>query len=323
MPARVLYKDRRAPRPTFELCTSKVQPSLRRLPDMANTLEGFAQLEPLWDKAIQSPAEISLEEKHQLMEWPPFAEMQANAHKHLGLSVADLIQKAATAPLSLTYPECRLIRDNFRILRLGDMGNRWIWPLKRPDLETKKTQAQAAILTSKELQALRNIDGVFYEKEKTELDGREAKRQQRRGHVPKEWVQKIIDQGDDKSWGYIFYLHKAMAGWEDFKELFEGVLAVPLFGVKGSEEIQDSKVAEFVEFEMKDGELDYLRQRVIFSFFMAERCRPKNQGFPKSPRERGPQAWNSQERVFLVDRSGSTIIRHLWPTGVSWTHLGN
>jgi hypothetical protein len=32
---------------------------------MANTIEEFAQLETLWDKAIQSPAEISLEEKHQ------------------------------------------------------------------------------------------------------------------------------------------------------------------------------------------------------------------------------------------------------------------
>ncbi|KAB8077669.1 hypothetical protein BDV29DRAFT_45611 [Aspergillus leporis] len=228
---------------------------------MANTLEEFVQLEPLWDKAILSPAEISLEEKHQLMEWPPLAEMQGNAHKHLGLSVEDLIQKAATAPLSLTYSECRLIRDNFRILRLGDMSNRWIWPLKRPDLETKRTQAQAAILTSKELQALRNLDEVFYEKEKTELDGREAKRQRRPAHMPKEWVQKIIDEGDDKSWGYIFYHHKAMVGWDDFKELFDGILAMPLFGVKGSEEIQGSKVAEFVEFETKDeGELDYLRQ---------------------------------------------------------------
>ncbi|KAJ5177042.1 uncharacterized protein N7482_002919 [Penicillium canariense] len=185
-----------------------------------------------------------------MMDWPPLEEMQSNAHKYLGLSVEDLVQKAALSPDSLTYPECHLMYDCFRILRY--------------DGHSAKKQAEAAILTSEELQALRNLDKVYYEKQKKQFGENQAKleaeRQQRPEHMPKEWVEKIID---NKRWGYVLYRHRAMDGWEDFKALLDGVLAMPLFGVTGFQEIQDSKVAEFVEFKPKDDdeeELDYLRQ---------------------------------------------------------------
>lgn len=38
--------------------------------------------------------------------------MQANTRKPFGMLVGELIMKAATAPLSLTYPEYRLIRHD-------------------------------------------------------------------------------------------------------------------------------------------------------------------------------------------------------------------
>lgn len=40
--------------------------------------------------------------------------MQANTLELFGMLVETLIDKAAVAPVSLTYPECRLVRDNFR-----------------------------------------------------------------------------------------------------------------------------------------------------------------------------------------------------------------
>jgi hypothetical protein len=46
---------------------------------MAKSLDELVQLEPLRDKAIQFPGDISLEEKHQMMDWPPLDEMQFNA----------------------------------------------------------------------------------------------------------------------------------------------------------------------------------------------------------------------------------------------------
>lgn len=117
---------------------------------MANTIEEFAQLESLWDKAVQAPAEISPEEKHQLLERPPLAVMQANAQKYLGKSVEDIIHKAASDPLSLTYPECRLIKDDFRILRALDQikyqSDRRKWMRARPDLQVKREQARATVL---------------------------------------------------------------------------------------------------------------------------------------------------------------------------------
>lgn len=227
---------------------------------MAKALEEFAQLEPLWEKAIQYPADISPEEKHQLMEWPPLEEMRANASNHLGMSLEDLLQKAATDPHSLTYPECRLIRDKFRIMRLFDSGNRFAWRWKRPDLYSKRNQARDAILTQTELQAVRAVDEVFYQKQSAEFKAIKAKRQQEPPpHMPREWVQKIIDRKDDKSWGYIFYHHKAMAEWDEFMEIFNKILELPLF-FKGEEEILDFKFAQFIPFETEESELGVLRQ---------------------------------------------------------------
>ena len=234
---------------------------------MAKSLEEFAQLEPLWDKAIQFPEEISLEEKHQIMDWPPLEEMQSNTHKYLGLSVEGLFHKAAITPDSLTYPECRMLRDCFHILRrdgLYPVQDRWWFFHQRPALDAKKKQAEAAILTSDELQALRNLDNVFLEKEMKELDERQAKRkaerQRRPPFTPQEWVERIID---NKRWGYVLYRHQVMNGWEDFKALFDRVLAMRFDSIAGYNEIHDSKVTEFLEFEPKgdsEEDLEFLRQ---------------------------------------------------------------
>ncbi|KAJ5991974.1 hypothetical protein N7451_007698 [Penicillium sp. IBT 35674x] len=180
------------------------------------------------------------------------------------MSLEHLLQKAATDPHSLTYPECRLIRDNFRIMRLLDLGDRFTWRWKRPDLYNKRIQARDAILTQIELQAVRAVDEIFYQKQSAEFEAREAKRQQEPPpHMPREWVQQIIDRKDDKSWGYIFYHHKAMAGWNEFIEIFDGILELPLF-FKGEEEIQDSKIAQFIPYETEESEIGVLRQQVIF-----------------------------------------------------------
>ena len=235
--------------------------------EMAKSLEEFVQMEPLWDKAIQFPEEISLDEKHQVMDWPPLEEMQSNTHKYLSLSVEDLFQKAARSPDSLSYPECRMLRDCFRILRGDDLypvRDRWRFFLRRPALDAKKKQADAAILTSDELQALRNLGNVFFEKEVKKLSEMQAKRkaesQLRCPFAPKEWVEKFID---NNRWGYVLYRYRALDGWEDLKALLDGVLAMPLYALDGYEKIHDSNVVEYVELEPKaDGEeeLRFLRQ---------------------------------------------------------------
>lgn len=157
--------------------------------------------------------------------------MQANAQKYLGKSVEDIIHKAALDPLSLTYPECRLIKDDFRILRALDQikyqSDRRKWMRARPDLQVKGEQARATVLSSEELRAIQNLQDVYYAKETAHYDANEAKRgQQRPEYLPKEWVQKVIDQGDDKSWGYIFYHYKGQDGWEEFQEQFDDILTM-------------------------------------------------------------------------------------------------
>lgn len=226
---------------------------------MAKTLEEFAQLEPLWDKAIQSPGDISLDEKHLLMEWPPLDEMQANAKKYLGMSVEDLFRQAGGDPHSLTYPECRLIRDNFRIIGLLGDGDRYTWQGKRPDLYTKRNRAREAILTSTELHAIQGVDELFHQKEQEAFEANEAKRQQKPPpHMPREWVQKIIDRTDDKSWGYVFYHPRGMAGWDALMDNFKGVFEMNSLFI-GDEDIKDFKFAQFIPVEA-EAEIGDLKQ---------------------------------------------------------------
>lgn len=124
--------------------------------------------------------------------------------------------------------------------------NRWWFFRNRPDLKAKKQQAEAAVLTSEELQALRNLENVYLQKEKEHYDENDTKRmaetQRRPPSAPKEWVEKIID---NNRWGYVLYRHQAMDGWEDFKALLDGVLAMHLYRLNGYEKIHDSKVAEY------------------------------------------------------------------------------
>ncbi|KAB8072078.1 hypothetical protein BDV29DRAFT_192822 [Aspergillus leporis] len=207
---------------------------------MANTIEEFAQLETLWDKAIQSPAEISLEEKHQ----------PANTQRYLRQSVEDLIHKVAIDPHSLTYAECRLIKDDFHVFDIMEQikygKDRRQWIRARPDLQVKREQALAAVLSPTERRITRR---------------RRKSRHQRPRHLPKEWIQNIIDQGEDKSWGYIFYYYKGQEGWEEFQYQFKDILTTRMFSVIGLNKIEDSKVAEFVEFEAREEqELDLLRK---------------------------------------------------------------
>lgn len=230
---------------------------------MSKTLEEFAQLEPLWDKAIQFPSDISLEEKHRMMEWPPLEDMQANAKKYLGISLEDLLQKAATNAESLTYAECRLVRDQFRIKRMSAMGDEWNrsqWSLKYPNLFAKRRQAQEAVLTENELKAVQAVDEIFYRRQSEEFEAREAERQKKPPQrMPQVWVQNIIDREGDKSWGCVFYHQKAMAGWDEFMELFNAVLKMPLFS-PGYEEIQDHKFAQFIPFEIEESDITHLQQ---------------------------------------------------------------
>jgi hypothetical protein len=226
---------------------------------MAKTLEEFAQLKPLWDKAIQHPVDISPDEKHQLMQWPPLEEMQANSTKYLGMSLENLLQKAATDRQSLTYAECRLIRDYFRITPTLDKGDRFAWPQMRPDLYDKLKQAQEAALPPIELQAVQAVNEVFSQKQYDDLEARYEKRKQEPFPDLQDWVRRIVVRENDKSWGYVFYHQKGMARLDKFRALFTEVLEMS-FLFKGYEEIHDHKFAQFVPFEADESDIGHLQQ---------------------------------------------------------------
>lgn len=195
-----------------------------------------------------------------MMEWPPLEEMQANSQEHLGMSIEDLLQKAATTPQNLNYAECHLIHDNFRILGLLEKGDRFAWPRMRPDLYRKRKRAQEAILTPIELQAIQAVDEVYFHKKLADLSAREEKRKlQPPRHMPQEWVRKIMDQKDDQSWGYVFYHLKGMDRWDEFLALLAEVREMPFY-YPGEEEIREHKFAQFIPFETEESEIYRLKE---------------------------------------------------------------
>ncbi|GMG53996.1 unnamed protein product [Aspergillus oryzae var. brunneus] len=63
--------------------------------------------------------------------------------------------------------------------------------------------------------------------------------------------------------GYVWYYHKGQEGWTEFQHQFEDILTTQMFAIVGWDQIEHSKVAEFVKFEAKyseERELDFLSQ---------------------------------------------------------------
>lgn len=223
---------------------------------MASTLKELALLEPLWDKALQSPLSVTLDEKHQILEWPTMEIMQINAQRHLNLSVDDLFYKAATYPDSLTYPECLLLDNDFRIMKLLDQvkysNDRRRWEAERPDLIEKKNKARAIVLTPLETKALANLrdNDILFLKQVAYYDTLQAKRKPLT--MPREWIKNVLNQeGEIKTFGFVFYYPKDQEKSlrEKFREKFDEILKEPMFSADGFDLIEEFKVAEFVEFE--------------------------------------------------------------------------
>ncbi|RHZ43051.1 uncharacterized protein CDV56_100608 [Aspergillus thermomutatus] len=168
--------------------------------------EEWAAMESLWDKAIQSPAEITQEEKHKVLGWPTWEEMQENTQNSY-------------------FAECRLAHDDFRVLKRMesvDYHTRKIGRARRPDLEEKWKAACAAVLSQEEQQAMRNMASPekYHTMQETHYAANREARQKART-VPPEWVKKILER-EDKAWGYVIYHPRilpenkhAMEVWED------------------------------------------------------------------------------------------------------------
>ncbi|EAW17352.1 uncharacterized protein NFIA_072660 [Aspergillus fischeri NRRL 181] len=231
-------------------------------------IEAWASLESLYDKAIQSPSEITLEEKHTILEWPSLEHMEETTQKYVGKSLRDLIHTAANDPLALTYPDCCLIKDGFHIFRTLDAvkysNDRRKRMIGRPDLWNKWQQARDAVLPPDELKALENVREVFLANIKAYSKPIIEAAERSRTHPP-DWVQSILDR-DGKGWGYVIYRPSVVheregnkeawrACWDNFNELlsFHPVMVI------GGEEIQDSKVVDFVDYEPEMGGVDQLR----------------------------------------------------------------
>lgn len=238
-----------------------------------NDIEAWALREILYDKAIHSPSEITQEEKHAILEWPSLEQMEETSQKYVGKSLQDLIHTAVNDPLALTYAECRLIDENFQIFKALDAckykNDRRKLMIEDQDFWNKWQQARAVVLSPDELKALENVREVFLEKAKAYSNPAA----ERYWTHPPDWVQRILDR-EGKGWGYVMYRPSTTLEEEGTKEawracwdhLIERLRDFPLM-VIGSQEIQDSKILDFVDYEAEMGGVDQLRRYVLSKMF--------------------------------------------------------
>ncbi|RDW67432.1 uncharacterized protein DSM5745_09298 [Aspergillus mulundensis] len=236
-------------------------------------LSDWTTIEPLFDKAINSPSEITPEEKHQIAQWAPREDMEERCQKYLGRSLQDLIQTAANDPDSLTYPEWRLLCDGFYIMKLLLSGERFsvmgsrMW--KQEDLSDKWQRALKSVLTPLEFRAHQaSQDTQLCLKKMAEL------RKQQEQHPdyeptpwnptkPPRWIQRILDQGGDMSWGYVIFCYSLSGSeaWQKFHEEFhERVDWLPA-ARPGGDKLQSTKIVDLTNFDGPEGDIGLLRAR--------------------------------------------------------------
>ncbi|KAL2802726.1 hypothetical protein BJX63DRAFT_437586 [Aspergillus granulosus] len=224
--------------------------------------------ERLFDKAINSPSEITEEEKHKIAEWiPSRSEMEVRTQKYLQQSLNNLFEAAATDKESLTYPQFLMIDQGFHLLGRLDTVGRNVEKLKRarvqPQLHAKWKQAREVVLSEIELRAVLNIEVPDFQlRLVTEYSN--AKNQARREarSRPAPWIQRVIDQGGEKSWGYVIYclLLDDSPEWKQFQRRFEEIVCeYPVAGL-GAEEIRQTKVTDFIRFDGNQGDFGQVRE---------------------------------------------------------------
>lgn len=230
-------------------------------------LSDWSNIEPLFDKAINTPTEITPHEKHQIAQWPPHEEMEAQCQKQFNRSISDLLQAAVIDCDSLTCSEATLICQGFHDIDWlaytecqAVARRRWRFEKLLWD---KYQQALVSILLPVEMKAWNAVtdDEWFNKKLRTSL---QHTRNLFVDSGPAPWIQKIIDQGDSKPWGYIIYcfgLNRNRSElWQDFQSKFnERVFLASSVGV-GSGQIRRTKLTEFLNFDGPEDDLVLLRQ---------------------------------------------------------------
>ncbi|KAL4962960.1 uncharacterized protein BDV14DRAFT_97187 [Aspergillus stella-maris] len=229
-------------------------------------LADWSDIEPLFDKAINSPADITPEEKHRIAQWPPRETMEARCQEHLNCSVDDLMQRAAADKETLSYAEARMIWEGFNMLKLTEASERAmsnaqrIWTQK--DLWEKHQQALPNVLSVSEIQAHKGVNAPRWITTSSDKPGW-PKRTSLANRPPEEWIQKIIDQGDDRSWGYAIYCSGMDEGeeWREFRHNFEDWVRSQPVSARGSEHMRTAKVIDMINFDGPEGDLGLLRQK--------------------------------------------------------------
>ncbi|KAL4901177.1 hypothetical protein BDW74DRAFT_182031 [Aspergillus multicolor] len=273
-------------------------------------LVDWTTIEPLFDKAIISPSEITPEEKHRIAQWPPRKDMEERCQKYLGRSLDDFLQAAADDRVSLTYAECRLLHDGFYLLnslvssqRISVMTRRYH---KEKELADKWLRALESVLTPLEFCAHQTSqDSLWWLEKMTEF---ERQREQHPDYEPTpwnpsrppRWIRNLLEQEEGMSWGYVIFCHELSESepWEKFHEMFFDRIDLLPATKPGGDQVQSTKVVDLTNYDGPENDLGVLRARFRamrdageikpgvlqhVSLYITRECRDSWQNFQSMP----------------------------------------
>ncbi|KAF7899411.1 hypothetical protein BELL_0097g00140 [Botrytis elliptica] len=206
----------------------------------------------LWRKAIQTPEQITEEERRNILGLVDPTTQISNCLEITGMSPDEFEKKVLQNPESLTMDECRLIQYGYHIWDNSEAlaASKMTWPLED---QLANIDAEVAVLTPHEDAILTAACLRASSLGKLRNDAMKASIQKAAddGGKPCAWVERLIDRSVlltaidlQPAWGFVVFrdarTNCSKEAWENFLKNFENALSAGISLLVGGEQIRQT-----------------------------------------------------------------------------------
>lgn len=230
----------------------------------------------LWDKALQTPDQITEAERLVILRQPDLTTQVANSLKVSGLTPEELQNKALTSPETMTYEECNLILNSYHIWSPQEATSNSPLYWGHEDF-TAQAKAHHAVATSRDndvLLAASVRSEVFAAAKRKEIQtsmNRFAEDMNR----PCKWVRNLINPSMSWSeqtgrWGFVIFRDSAIDcnnnsdTWDRFLSVMDSCVDESLRQMVGGAAIIPTKEFILADEHVSENNPEIIRRFVHF-----------------------------------------------------------
>ncbi|TGO13164.1 hypothetical protein BTUL_0075g00090 [Botrytis tulipae] len=207
----------------------------------------------LWRKAIQTPEQITDEERRNILGLVDPTTQLSNCLEITRMSPDEFEKKVLQNPESLTMDECRLIQYGYHIWDNSQAlaASKMTWPLED---QLANIDAEVAIITPHEdaILTAASLRASSLGKLRNEAMKASIKKAADGGGKPCAWVERLIDRSVpltainlQPSWGFVIFrdarTNCSKEAWEKFRKSFENALRTGISLLVGGEQINQTR----------------------------------------------------------------------------------